>query len=71
MHSPIVSLFRLAARRRSNKIDVNVFGTTLGKSINLKINGAERFFLDFGSAWLLLLLLLLGSCVDGPNVSLT
>lgn len=54
MHSPIVSLFRLAARRRSNKIDVNVFGTTLGKSINLKINGAERFFLDFGEVWFVL-----------------
>lgn len=30
---------------------MNVFGTTLGKSINLKVNGAERFFLQFGEVW--------------------
>lgn len=44
-----------------------------GKVLTLKLMAQKDFFsklVRFGSAWLLLSLLL-GSCVDGPNVSLT
>lgn len=45
--SPALSLFRLAARRRSNKIDVMSLARLWGKVLTLKLMAQKDFFPTF------------------------